>query len=140
MGINIFKNKIFISTIVTIGIFFVLVTFNGNDNTPKSNTIPTFANISQDIDSGAATLLDVRTPQEFKISHFDGALNLNVEDIERGILPQVSKNNKIYVYCRSGNRSAQAVNALKKAGYTNVVDLGGLSQVEGLGGKLNDCC
>jgi rhodanese-related sulfurtransferase len=40
------------------------------------------------------------------------------------------------VYCRSGNRSSQAATMLKAAGFTNVTDLGGLSAVEKIDGKL----
>lgn len=83
-----------------------------------------------------ATLLDVRSAQEFKAGHFAGAVNLDVVDIERGRLPEAGKGEAIYLYCRSGNRSAVAKEMLENAGYTNIIDLGGLGGVEAMGGKM----
>jgi rhodanese-related sulfurtransferase len=94
-----------------------------------------FATVQHDIKNGAM-LLDVRTSAEFASGHFANAANLDVEDISKGKLPDAPKDTKIYVYCRSGNRSSQAATMLKAAGFTNVTDLGGLSAVEKIGGKL----
>ena len=94
-----------------------------------------FAVIQSKIKDGAQ-LLDVRTAEEFDSGHFAGAINLDVEDIIAGKLPDAAKDTQLYVYCRSGNRSAQAVFLLKQAGFTNITDLGGLTDVEGMGGKL----
>lgn len=94
-----------------------------------------FAVIQSKIKDGAQ-LLDVRTAEEFDSGHFAGAINLDVEDIIAGKLPDAAKDTQLYVYCRSGNRSAQAVSLLKQAGFTNITDLGGLSDVESIGGTL----
>ena len=94
-----------------------------------------FAVIQSKIKDGAQ-LLDVRTAEEFDSGHFAGAINLDVEDIIAGKLPDAAKDTQLYVYCRSGNRSAQAVFLLKQAGFTNITDLGGLSDVESIGGTL----
>ena len=85
-----------------------------------------------------AQLLDVRTAEEFDSGHFAGAINLDVEDIIAGKLPDAAKDAQLYVYCRSGNRSAQAVSLLKQAGFTNITDLGGLTDVESIGGTLTN--
>lgn len=94
-----------------------------------------FSAIQQDITSGAM-LYDVRTAQEFEASHFKNAVNFPVQDLEAGNFPDIDKQSKIYVYCQSGNRSAQATKLLNDAGYTNVTDLGGLQDVKNLGGTL----
>lgn len=94
-----------------------------------------FALIQSKINDGAQ-LLDVRTAEEFDSGHFAGAINLDVEDIIAGKLPDAAKHTQLYVYCRSGNRSAQAVSLLKQAGFTNITDLGGLTDVESIGGTL----
>lgn len=94
-----------------------------------------FAVIQSKIKDGAQ-LLDVRTAEEFDSGHFAGAINLDVEDMIAGKLPDAAKDTQLYVYCRSGNRSAQAVSLLKQAGFTKITDLGGLTDVEGMGGKL----
>ncbi len=94
-----------------------------------------FDNIARDVESGAL-LLDVRTAQEFEAGHFEGATNLDVVDIQKGKKPDVDKLTQIYVYCRSGNRSSVATELLKEAGFKNIRDLGGLADVQRLGGKL----
>lgn len=95
----------------------------------------TFASIQKDIENGAQ-LLDVRTPEEYDEGHFTESTLLPLQVIESGKMPEVNKDTKLYVYCRSGNRSADATKMLKNAGYTDVVDLGGLADVQKLGGSL----
>lgn len=80
-----------------------------------------------------AIVYDVRTPDEYATSHAKDAINLPLQDIEKGTLPSVPKNSPIYVYCRSGNRSNQAVAILKKAGFSNVHDIGGLGNLKKYG-------
>ena len=94
----------------------------------------TFSMVQADIANGAK-LYDVRTPAEFAAGHFSGAINYSVETLEAGKLPSDPTTTKLYVYCRSGNRSATAASILEKAGY-QVVDLGGLPNVQALGGTL----
>ncbi len=95
-----------------------------------------FAAIQDEIKQGAL-LLDVRTSEEFAAGHFENATNLPLAKIQAGQYPNVDKNTTIYVYCRSGNRSAQAKQLLEKAGFAKVEDLGGLEDVEKMGGNLN---
>jgi phage shock protein E len=95
----------------------------------------TFGLVQENMKNGAK-LYDVRTAEEFAAGHFAGAINFPVETLQSGTLPDVAKDTTIYVYCRSGNRSGQAATILKNAGFTQVTDLGGLSDVEAIGGKL----
>ncbi len=80
------------------------------------------------MDSGdALIILDVRTKEEFDAGHIAGAIlvpNETIFDEQPGLLPDLDA--EILVYCRSGNRSAQAANKLIAIGYTNVVDFGGI--------------
>ena len=95
----------------------------------------TFHEVTKNVQRGAK-LYDVRTADEYKAGHFAGAANWSLQDMQAGKLPDVSKNTKIYVYCRSGNRSAHAIALLKDAGYTNVTDLRGLTDMQAIGGEL----
>ncbi len=74
-----------------------------------------------------AVVLDVRTPQEFAAGHLDGAelLDFNSGDFAAAI-PNLDPGDEYFVYCRSGNRSGQAVAMLEDAGFDNVTDLGAL--------------
>lgn len=73
-----------------------------------------------------AVLLDVRRPDEFKEGHMTGAINLNWLDPDtfKAEASKLDKKKTIFVYCRSGRRSAEAANWLAKQGY-KVVDLRG---------------
>lgn len=82
-------------------------------------------NEAQALVAAGATLLDVRTPEEFAAGHIDGALLVPVDELE-GRLTEVSRDRPVVVYCRSGGRSARAASILGEAGY-EVHDLGGMS-------------
>lgn len=72
-------------------------------------------------------ILDVRTPEEFAAGHIPGALNIPNETIGTDEIPQLpEKDQRIYVYCRSGNRSKQASEKLVALGYTDIVEIGGI--------------
>lgn len=91
--------------------------------------------IKNDVTNGGQ-LIDVRTPEEFSSGHIDGAINLSLQDIQSGKMPNVAKDKLIYVYCHSGNRSSQATVILKNAGYQNINDLGAMTHVQSLGGNV----
>ena len=73
------------------------------------------------IDNGA-TIIDVRSKEEFDTGHIKDAINIPVDIIDT---LSYDKNTTIIVYCASGVRSLQAFNELKKLGYTNVYNLDG---------------
>ncbi|MEY4588905.1 MAG: Thiosulfate sulfurtransferase PspE precursor [Pseudomonadota bacterium] len=70
--------------------------------------------------------IDVRSAEEFQAGHLPEASNIPHTDIVARI-KEVSKdkNDTIHLYCRSGRRSDQAMEALKKQGFTQVVNEGG---------------
>ena len=75
-----------------------------------------------------AAVIDVRTPAEYSEGHLDGAVNIDVQDANFDtILSQLPTDGDYVVYCRSGNRSAKAVEKMKAAGFTNVIDAGGVN-------------
>jgi len=62
------------------------------------------------------TLLDVREDDEYKNGHIPNTLHIPLNKLEAN-LNKLSKDKKILVYCRSGNRSISASRILKKHGY-----------------------
>ncbi|MBO4938203.1 MAG: rhodanese-like domain-containing protein [Oscillospiraceae bacterium] len=78
-----------------------------------------------------AVLLDVRTQQEFNDGHIPGSVNLPLQMLDNAdeIIENVDV--PLYVYCRSGARSRQAVMVLKSMGYRNVTNIGGISAYTG---------
>lgn len=91
--------------------------------------------VNQDLDNGAV-LLDVRTPEEYVAGYIERAENFPLSNLQQSNYPAVDKDTKIYVYCRSGNRSAEATRLLNAAGFSDVIDLGGVPDVEAIGGVV----
>lgn len=76
---------------------------------------------------GGAVLLDVRSVDEYKISHLDNAVNAPYTEIHVDISSLVpDKEQTIIVYCATGKRSSQAKYTLDYMGYKNVYYLGGI--------------
>lgn len=83
-----------------------------------------------------ALIVDVRTPQEFFAGHVPGAVNYPLEGIDLWA-DRLPKDRPIYVYCRSGNRSRQAVEYLARRGYTQLYHVqGGVLAIEAAGYPL----
>ena len=70
--------------------------------------------------------LDVRTPGEFAEGYIQGARLIDFQsgNFENEIAA-LDKNATYAVYCRSGNRSGQAVKVMQDAGFTNVFNMNG---------------
>lgn len=77
-------------------------------------------------------ILDVRTQAEYNQGHIPNAICIPNETIDESVVNKLSdKNQMILVYCRSGNRSKQAAEKLKKLGYTNLIEFGGIIDWKG---------
>lgn len=91
---------------------------------------------NQNVDMSTVTaVIDVRTPDEFASGHLDGAVNINWEDPT--FADQVSTLDKdgVYIlYCRSGNRAGQALDAMTSMGFTNVTNVGGVDNASAVTG------
>ena len=78
-----------------------------------------------------ATLIDVRTPEEYMSGHYKNAQNLNFYDELnfKNALNKMDKNKRYLIYCRSGHRSGLTLKLMKKLGFKEVYDLsGGISR------------
>ncbi len=72
-----------------------------------------------------AVILDVRTTEEFTSGHIEKALHMDVLQSEtfKKQIASLPKDKTYLVYCRSGKRSATALDILKQSGFTNVKHL-----------------
>lgn len=90
-------------------------------------------------DAGAAPAqtplyVDVRTAQEFASGHVQGALNIPVEEIaQRWNELEPYRDQQIIVYCRTGRRSARAIEVLQTHGFTNLENGGGFDALKAAG-------
>ena len=81
----------------------------------------------QMIENENILILDVRTQEEFDVSHIEGSTLIPVDDLGARI-DEVPDNTRILVYCRSGRRSVIASNILLDNGHTDVHNmLGGIN-------------
>ncbi len=70
------------------------------------------------------TILDVREQSEYEICRLPGSKLIPLGDLSAKI-SELNPADVIVVHCRSGVRSAQAVQLLRKAGFKNVANLAG---------------
>ena len=73
----------------------------------------------------AEIIFDVRTLEEYESGHLKDSLNIEWQLID-SIENTVPKDVKLYLYCRSGNRSGKATKMLISLGYTDVTNLGSI--------------
>ena len=74
-----------------------------------------------------AVLLDVRTPEEYAQGHIPGSKNVPLQSIGDVSETVPETDTPLFVYCRSGARSAQATGLLSGMGYTDVRNIGGIT-------------
>ncbi len=83
---------------------------------------------ARDLVAGGASLIDVRTPEEFQGGHLPGAKNIPLGELAGRTDELGDKSGSIVLYCRTGMRSGAARRVLSRAGFTHVVDLGAMSR------------
>ena len=81
------------------------------------------------MDTQDVVILDVREQHEYDSGHIPNAVLLPVGTITKDTAAAVIDNldTVVLVYCRSGNRSKTASQALVDLGYTNVYEFGGIN-------------
>lgn len=72
-------------------------------------------------------IIDVREEDEYEEGHLINSYNIPLSRLEDINNENISKDAKIIIYCRSGNRSKTAQEKLNNMGYTNVYDMGGIT-------------
>lgn len=76
---------------------------------------------------GNTVVIDIRTSEEYASGHIAGAENIDFYQTEKFVeyMNNLDKSQNYLVYCRSGNRSAQSMEVVKKVGGLNVTELSG---------------
>lgn len=129
------------SSLLAILISFFFLSFNSTvfaQNTSK--TIPPVEFQDQLKTNTAAIILDVRTSEEFNAGHLDQAKNLNIYDTTfKEQIKKLDKTQPVYVYCKGGGRSANAVKQMQDLGFSTIYELkGGIMAWEQTGLPLNN--
>ena len=118
--------------IVVIICLLVLCGCGKETDNPKKITCAEKDRIINDASSSSgkeAMFIDVRTKEEYDEGHLKGAINIPYDEVTEIISTYgtVEYDTPIIVYCKSGNRSNTAAQALIKSGYKKVYDLGAMS-------------
>lgn len=96
--------------------------------TPAAPTLVSVdaTNFGTYVEASKPTLIDVRTPEEFAAGHMDSAINIDfyASDFQTRI-QELDPKGKYAVYCRSGNRSGQALEMMREMGFSSVINLTG---------------
>ncbi|MEO8701466.1 MAG: rhodanese-like domain-containing protein [Kofleriaceae bacterium] len=89
---------------------------------------------ARELVAAGATVIDVRSAEEFSEAHLPNAVNVPVQDLptrlsEVATLVGGDKTRPIVVYCAAGGRAAKAKTQLDAAGYSRVINGGGLDHL-----------
>ncbi len=86
----------------------------------------------QDVDTFAITmeknysLVDVRTPDEFRSGSLPNAINVSVTSLDFPFeINQLDKEKPVMIFCKGGNRSARAAIIMKAMGFETIYELEG---------------
>ena len=79
----------------------------------------------------AGVLVDVREPEEFLHRRIPGSVNLPLSALDTAPEAFPDKDRPLYLYCYSGARSGQAAATLRRMGFTQVSDIGGIKTYNG---------
>lgn len=113
--------------VLLLGIFLLVGCSSNSDN-----NLISYTEAKEKIINNGAVVVDVRTEDEYNEKHIAGSVLLSLDNINEDSVANViaSKDTPIIVYCRSGNRSSQALVKLETLGYTEVYDLGSIDNWE----------
>ena len=84
-----------------------------------------------------ARIVDVRSPMEFAGGHFAGAVNIPVQELQFRVNEVGAPHESIILYCASGARSGMAAMMLSQMGFSDVVNAGGVRNMQMLAAALN---
>jgi rhodanese-related sulfurtransferase len=112
------------AAIIILAIVVVLIVVNMANNRGISRISGEAAR--EMISSAGATLIDVRTPEEFRQGHIEGAMLMPLDEIGARIGELAAlKDRPVLLYCRGGNRSLVAGRILRKSGFVKISNLRG---------------
>jgi rhodanese-related sulfurtransferase len=80
-------------------------------------------------------VVDVRTPAEYASGHLDGALNIDVQSPDFAAqISQLDPAATYFIYCRSGNRSGQAISQMANMGFSDMTNGGSVEEAANYSG------
>ena len=117
--------------ILTIGVVGFLMAYQGApaaQDASNEQVLSTVSveNFSRLISDSEVVLLDIRTSEEYSSGYIEGAKNLDFYAADfKTKLATLDRETSYAIYCRSGNRTGQALKIMRELGFTSVADLAG---------------
>ena len=104
--------------------FIIIISLSlHSQNEIKSIYFDEYSSLSKSIDF---LIVDVRTPEEHKISRINNSININFYDEKFiNMFKKIDYDKHVLIYCRSGRRSLEAVKILTDEGFGKIYDLKG---------------
>lgn len=78
----------------------------------------------RDLVERGEVIIDVRERYEYQAGHIKGSLSIPLSELRQRI-NEIPRNRPVYLHCRTGQRSYNAVMALQNLGYDNVYNITG---------------
>ena len=104
--------------------FIIIISLSlHSQNEIKSIDFDEYSSLSKSKDF---LIVDVRTPEEHKISRINNSININFYDEKFiNMFKKIDYDKHVLIYCRSGRRSLEAVKILTDEGFGKIYDLKG---------------
>jgi phage shock protein E len=100
--------------------------------TPNGSTAEATTDLASEAEG--RVLLDVRTPAEVAEGHLAGAVLIDLQGPDfRAAVAELPRDEPYFVYCRTGNRSGQAIEIMRELGFTDLVNGGAFDDLAGAG-------
>lgn len=114
---------------ISIGLLFVLFSLSSCIRDNNTTTLVSSEEMKELMSLDSVQLIDVRTLEEFREGHLEGAQNIIYDDEFEQKIKQLDKSKPVAVYCRTGRRSEECSQILEQAGFKKIYNLkDGLSQ------------
>ena len=110
----------------------LLFSFGACDATPESKKVAEMPSaLAKPVAISDTFWIDVRTPSEYSEGHLPGAYNVPLQTFSKQFPSELpNKNAIVALYCRSGNRSAQALAQAQQMGYIRAFNAGGYAHLK----------
>ncbi|WP_420146835.1 rhodanese-like domain-containing protein [Spirosoma sp.] len=90
--------------------------------------------ILQEVKTGKAYLVDVRTPEEYGEGHLAHSKNIDFRAADfKSQISKLDRSKPVYLYCRSGNRSGKAADTLQTLNFKAAYNIGGFVDLKAAG-------
>lgn len=107
-------------------LFLAVAALSACNNKQENTQLVNPEKFSEMIAAEEGQVIDVRTPEEFNAGHIKNAVNINIHDENfESRIESLDKSKAVYVYCKSGGRSADATDVFKEKGFKNIIELDG---------------